>query len=78
MKLKMGALADQKRFNHRDGQKDRDRVIEDLNTGNLDRIIITDRVGGSGHNLVGTNHMISWGHCILKLTRTNVLVIGSF
>ena len=35
MKLKMGVLAEQKLFNHKDGQKDRDKVIADLNTGNL-------------------------------------------
>ena len=61
MKLKMGALAGQKLFNHKDGQKDRDKVIADLNTGNLDGIIMTDRVGGCGHNLVGANHMIFMG-----------------
>jgi hypothetical protein len=61
MKLKMGALAGQKLFNHKDGQRERDKVIDDLNTGNLNGIVMTDRVGGCGHNLVGTSHMIFMG-----------------
>ena len=61
MKLKMGALAGQKLFNHKDGQRDRDKAIDDLNTRNLSGIVMTDRVGGCGHNLVGASHMIFIG-----------------
>jgi hypothetical protein len=32
-----------------------------LNTGDLDGIVMTDRVGACGHNLVGANHMIFLG-----------------
>jgi superfamily II DNA or RNA helicase len=59
--LKVGALAGQKLFAHNSSQKDRDKVIRDLNAGSLHGVIMTDKVGGCGHNIVGANHMIFMG-----------------
>jgi len=57
--IKIGVLAGQKLFLHTTAQ--RDRVPERLNTGEIDGVIMTDRVGACGHNLVGANHMIFMG-----------------
>ena len=57
--IKIGVLAGQKLFLHTTAQCD--RVPERLNTGEIDGVIMTDRVGACGHNLVGANHMIFMG-----------------
>ena len=57
--IKIGVLAGQKLFSYTTAQ--RDRVPERLNTGEIQGVVMTDRVGACGHNLVGANHMIFMG-----------------
>jgi hypothetical protein len=57
----MGVLAGTKIFGHSPTQEARDAAIEGINTGDLQGLIMTDRVGGCGHNLTGANVMIFLG-----------------
>jgi len=57
--IKIGVLAGQRLFLHTTAK--RDRVTKRLNTGEIDGVVMTDRVGACGHNLVGANHMIFMG-----------------
>jgi SNF2 family DNA or RNA helicase len=42
-------------------EKTKTKHIEQLNRGNLDGIIMTDKVGATGLNLTGANHIIFLG-----------------
>ena len=54
----MGVLARTIIFEHSPSEKAYDEAIMGLNTGDLNGLIITDWVGGCGHNLTGANVMI--------------------
>ena len=57
----MGVLAGTIIFGHSPSEKARDEAIAGLNTGDLQGMVMTDRVGGCGHNLTGANVMIFMG-----------------
>ena len=59
LRIKIGVLAGQKLFVHTTAEPD--RVTERLNTEEIDGVVMTDRVGACGHNLVSANHMIFMG-----------------
>jgi superfamily II DNA or RNA helicase len=61
MGLKMGVLSGAEIFGHKSTQIERDKAIAQLNHGELDGLIMTDRVGACGHNLTGANVMIFLG-----------------
>jgi superfamily II DNA or RNA helicase len=61
MGLKMGVLAGDEIFGHKSTQRARDNAIAQLKEGELDGLIMTDRVGACGHNLTGANVMIFLG-----------------
>lgn len=66
MNLKMGVLTGSTIFDHRASEKSRDAAIKRLNDGELDGLIMTDRVGACGHNLTGANVMIFLGSLYSK------------
>jgi len=57
----MGVLAGTTIFGHKPTESTQDEAIDGLNHGDLDGIVMTDRVGGCGHNLTGANVMIFVG-----------------
>src|SRR5438477_2814253 len=61
MKLKMGILAGTRMWGQSATNAARTQVVENLNAGLLDGIVMTDRVGSCGHNLVGASNMIFLG-----------------
>lgn len=58
---KVGVLAGTTIFDNPPTEGARDAAIDYLNHGDLDGIVMTDRVGGCGHNLTGANVMIFVG-----------------
>ena len=48
-------------FGHSPSSSARDSAIDGLNTGDLHGLVMTDKVGGCGHNLTGANVMIFMG-----------------
>ena len=61
MNLNVGVLSGSPIFGHKSTQKERDRAIRQLNAGELDGLLMTDKVGACGHNLTGANVMIFLG-----------------
>ena len=61
MKLKIGVLAGTPIFRHIQTDKLRRQRVDKLNSGKLDGIVMTNEVGGVGHNMVGACHMIFLG-----------------
>ena len=57
----MGVLAGTKIFGHCPTEEERDGAVEGINNGDLQGLVMTDRVGGCGHNLTGANIMIFMG-----------------
>jgi len=57
----MGVLAGTKIFGHAVTEEARNKVVTDLNKEKLDGMVMTDKVGACGHNLVGANQMIFIG-----------------
>ena len=62
----MGVLAGTKIWGHSPDGKNRERTVEDLNTGSLEGLVMTDRIGGCGHSMVGANHIIFLGSLYSK------------
>ena len=61
LKWDMGVLAGTKIFGHAITEEARNKVIGDLNEEKLDGMVMTDKVGAYGHNLVGASQMIFLG-----------------
>jgi SNF2 family DNA or RNA helicase len=59
--LKMGVLAGTKIWGHATTEDARIKTVERLNAKTLNGIVMTDKVGACGHNLVGANKMIFIG-----------------
>jgi SNF2 family DNA or RNA helicase len=59
--LKVGILAGSDIFGAKGMNLNRGKTVAALNDGDLDGIIMTDKVGGTGFSLVGANHMIFLG-----------------
>ena len=57
----MGVLAGTKIFGHSPSEEERDAAVDGINNGDLQGLVMTDRVGGCGHNLTGANVMIFMG-----------------
>lgn len=57
----MGVLAGTSVFSHCPLAEARDAAVDGINTGDLQGLVMTDRVGGCGHNLTGANVMIFMG-----------------
>ena len=53
MKLKMGILAGTRMWGQSAMNAAWTQVVENLNAGLLDGIVMTDHIGSCGHNLVG-------------------------
>ena len=54
----MGVLAGTEIYEHKSTEKAKEATIYSLNTGNLNGIVMTDRVSGCGHNLTEANIII--------------------
>lgn len=61
LKYKVGVLAGTTIFDNPPTEAARDVAIHGLNDGDLDGIVMMDRVGGCGHDLTGANVMIFMG-----------------
>jgi len=48
-------------YTHQTSQAYRNSVIKNLNDGGLDGLVMGQRVGGCGHNLVGANYFFFIG-----------------
>lgn len=72
MNLKVGVLTGTTIFGHGSSDGARDQAIFDLNQGDLDGLIMTDRVGGCGHNLTGASVMIFMGSLYSKASEDQV------
>jgi SNF2 family DNA or RNA helicase len=59
--LKIGVLAGQPIFGQSSDDKQRDAVVKDLNEGRLHGVLMTEKVGACGHNLVGACRIIFIG-----------------
>ena len=59
--MDVGVLCGTRLYGHNTNQRYRDSVVKSLNDGELDGIIMGQRVGGCGHNLVGANHIVFMG-----------------
>src|SRR5271154_611212 len=59
--MAVGVLCGTCLYGHKTTQRYRDTVVKRLNDGELDGIIMGQRVGGCGHNLVGANHILFMG-----------------
>ena len=62
----MGVLIGSTIFNYRATEKSHDAVTKGLNNGELDGLIMTDRVGAYRHNLTAANVMIFFGSLYSK------------
>jgi SNF2 family DNA or RNA helicase len=70
---KIGVLAGSPIFNQKPSSKSRAAAVEGLNNGDLDGMVMMDKVGGCGHNLVGANHMIFMGSLYSKATENQAI-----
>ena len=61
----MGIFAGTTIFGHPPTEDARDNAIDGLNNGDLNGLVMTDRVGGCGHDLTGANVMIFMGSLYL-------------
>jgi hypothetical protein len=64
--LKMGVLAGTRIWRHSTSDKARAATVAALNNQTLDGIVMTDKVGACGHNLIGANVMIFIGSLYSK------------
>src|SRR5271155_5335523 len=61
MKLKVGTLVGEKICGITSTDKQRQATIDGVNSRELHGLVMTDQVGGTGHNIVGANHVIFLG-----------------
>jgi hypothetical protein len=66
LKLKVGILAGSDIFGTKATNIHRRDTVKALNHGDLDGIIMTSKVGGTGFSLVGANNMIFLGSLYSK------------
>src|ERR1700731_4873417 len=61
MKLKVGTLVGEKLWGIPSTDQQRQAAVDGVNSGDFHGIVMTDQVGGTGHNIVGANHIIFLG-----------------
>jgi len=66
LKLKVGVLAGTKIYGNGAENHKRSAVVNGINNGALQGLIMTDRVGGTGFTLTGANNMIFLGSLYSK------------
>jgi SNF2 family DNA or RNA helicase len=66
LKLNVGVLAGTKIFGNAADNRKRGAVVDGINNGALQGLIMTDRVGGTGFTLTGASHMIFLGSSYSK------------
>ena len=57
----MGTLVGEKIWGVPVTDKSRQATVDGVNTGDLHGLVMTDQVGGKGHNIVGANNIIFLG-----------------
>jgi SNF2 family DNA or RNA helicase len=70
---KIGVLAGSPIFSQMSSSKSRAAAVEGLNNGDLDGMVMMDKVGGCGHNLVGANHIIFIGSLYSKASENQAI-----
>ena len=73
LNFKIGVLAGSPIFDQMPSSKSRGAAVEGLNNGDLDGIVMMDKVGACGHNLVGANHMIFMGSLYSKAAENQAI-----
>ena len=61
MKLKVGTLVGEKIWGIPSTERQRQAAVDGVNSGDSHGLVMTDQVGGTGHNIVGANHIIFLG-----------------
>ena len=54
-------LGEKKIFGHGCSNRDREAAVADLNTGRVQGMVMSERIGGIGHNLIGASVMLFMG-----------------
>ena len=54
-------LGGKKIFGHGCSNRDREAAVADLNTGHVQGMVMSERIGGIGHNLIGASVMLFMG-----------------
>ena len=49
-------------FGHGCSARDREAAVVNLNTGQVNGMVMSEKVGGIGHNLIGATHMLFMGN----------------
>ena len=57
----ISVLGGEKIFGHKCSNRHREAAVVELNTGRVHGMVMSERVGGIGHNLVGTTTMLFMG-----------------
>ena len=58
LELRIGVLAGETIFGHKSDDISRFDAVRLLNKEHIDGLVISVKVGGCGHNLVGANHVL--------------------
>jgi SNF2 family DNA or RNA helicase len=72
----MGVLAGEPIYGHKADDTSRFEAVKALNEETLDGLVISPKVGGCGHNLVGANHVLFMGSMYSQAYENQILGIG--
>ena len=75
MNFNVGVLAGESILGHRSDDVTRFEVVKALNEGQLDGIVISAKVGGCGHKLIGATHVLFMGSMYSQAYENQVLGI---
>ena len=74
--LRVGVLAGETIFGHKSDDTSRFEAVRLLNEELIDGVVISPRVGGCGHNLIGANHVLFMGSMYSHAYETQILGIA--
>ena len=74
--LRMGVLAGETIFGHKSDDTSRFEAVWLLNEEHIDGLVISMKVGGCGHNLVGANHVLFMGSMYFHTYEAQILGIA--
>jgi SNF2 family DNA or RNA helicase len=71
MNLRLGVLAGTRIWGHQ--PTNRDEVVAQINRGEIDGVVMTERVGGCGFSITGANHVIYLGSSYSQTMQDQVI-----
>jgi hypothetical protein len=74
--LKIGVLAGETIYGHKSDDHTRFEAVRALNDEKLDGLVISPKVGGCGHNLIGANHVLFMGSMYSHAYEAQILGIA--